>query len=71
MAWEYLFTPLIYYKKREICIYKLFHILMPYNIILYFRLPYFDVSNSALFSTWYFSTLILYRRSLDTFQIYI
>ena len=27
----------------------------------------FHVSNSALFSTWYFSTLILYRRSLDTF----
>ena len=31
---------------------------MPYNIILYFRLPYFHVSNCALFSTWYFSTLI-------------
>ena len=27
----------------------LFHILMPYNIVLYFRLPYFHVSNSALF----------------------
>ena len=40
---------------------------MPYNIILYFRLPYFHVSNCALFSTQYFSTLILYRRSLDTF----
>ena len=40
---------------------------MPYNIILYFRLPYFHVSNYALFSTWYFNTLILYRRSLDTF----
>ena len=24
---------------------------MPYNIILYFRLPYFHVPNSALFST--------------------
>ena len=35
----------------------LFHILMPYNIILYFRLPYIHVSNSALFSTYYFSTL--------------
>ena len=41
---------------------------MPYNIILYFRLPYFHVSNSALFSTYYFSTLILYRCSLDTFS---
>ena len=29
----------------------LFHILMPYNIILYFRLSYFHVSNCALFST--------------------
>ena len=29
----------------------LFYILMPYNIILYFRLPYFHVSKSALFST--------------------
>ena len=40
---------------------------MPYNIILYFRLPYFHVSNSAIFSTQFFSTLILYTRSLDTF----
>ena len=40
---------------------------MPYNIILYFCLPYFHVSNCALFSTLYFSTLILYRHSLDTF----
>ena len=40
---------------------------MPYNIIFYIRLPYFHVSNSALFSTKYFSTLILYRRSLGTF----
>ena len=45
----------------------LFHILMPYNIILYFRLLCFHVSNSALFSTEHFSTLILYKRSLDTF----
>ena len=30
-------------------------------------LPYFHVSNNALFSTEYFSTLILYRRSIDTF----
>ena len=40
---------------------------MPCNIILYVRFPYFHVSNSALFSTQYFSTLILYRRSLGTF----
>ena len=42
---------------------------MPYNIILYFRLPYFHVSNCALFSTQYSSTLILYRRNLDTFYL--
>ena len=29
----------------------LFHIVMPYNIIFYFRLFYFHVSNCALFST--------------------
>ena len=40
---------------------------MAHNMILYFRLPYFHVSNCALFATYYFSTLILYRRSLDTF----
>ena len=40
---------------------------MPYNIIIYFRLVYFHVSNCALFSTKYFSALILYRCSLDTF----
>ena len=40
---------------------------MPYNKILYFRLPYFHVSSNALFSTLYFSALILYRRSFDTF----
>ena len=45
------------------------HILMPYNRIIYFRLFYFHVSNSALFSTQYFSTLILHRRSLDTFYM--
>ena len=33
-------------------------------IILYFRLPYFNVSNSALFSTYDFSTLILYLHFL-------
>ena len=44
---------------------------MPYNIILYFRLIYFHVSNCALFSTKYSSTLILYRRSLDTFYCII
>ena len=43
---------------------------MPYKTILYFRLSYFHVSNSALLSTSYFSTLILYRRSLDTFYYY-
>ena len=37
----------------------LFHIFMPYKIILYLRLPYIHVSNSALFSTEYFCTLIL------------
>ena len=42
---------------------------MPYNIILYFRLLCFHVANCALFSTYYFSTLILYRRSLDTFYL--
>ena len=41
---------------------------MPYDIILYFRLPYFHVCNSSLFSTKYFSTLILCRHSLDTFH---
>ena len=32
-------------------VFRLFQILMPYNIILYFRLPYFDVLNDVLFST--------------------
>ena len=31
------------------------------------HIPCFQVSNSALFSTYYFSTLIIHRRSLDTF----
>ena len=53
-------------RENIFCLF-LFHILMPYNIILYFCLPYFHVSNCALFSTKYFSTLILYTRSLDTF----
>ena len=53
--------------KQLFCCFWLFHILMPYNMILYFCLPYFHVSNNALFCTWYFSTFILYRRSLDTF----
>ena len=40
------------YRKTTFCCFWLFHILMPYNmIILYFRLPYFHVLNSALFST--------------------
>ena len=48
--------------------FSLFRILMPHNnmVLLYFRLPYFQVSNSASFPTQYFSALILYRRSLDT-----
>ena len=36
-------------------------------VMLYFRLPYFHVWNSALFFTQYFCTLISYRRSRDTF----
>ena len=36
---------------RDDVTFWLFHILIPYNIILYFRLPYFHVSNSALCST--------------------
>ena len=35
--------------------------------ILYFHLQYFHVSNSALFFTWCFCTLILHIRSFDTF----
>ena len=43
---------------------------MPYNMImLYFRFPYFHVSYVALFSTLYFSNLILYRRRLDTLYL--
>ena len=30
---------------------RMFHIFMPYNIIIHFRLPYLYVFNSALFST--------------------
>ena len=37
--------------RTTFCCFWLFHILMPYNIILYFCLPYFHLSNSALFST--------------------
>ena len=44
---------------------------MPYNRLLYFRLPYFHVSKSVLFSTKYFSTLILYRGDLDTLYWYV
>ena len=44
------------------------HILMPHHmIILYLHLPYFHVSNSALCFTLYTGTLLLLRRSLDTF----
>ena len=35
--------------------------------ILHFRLPYFHIGNGYLFFTEYFSTLIVHRRSLDTF----
>ena len=44
-------------------------ILMPHNmIVLHFRfLAYFHISNNALLSTWYFSTLMSHRRCLDTF----
>ena len=43
------------------------YILMPHNmVIIYFCLPYFHVSNIAVFSTNYFSTLILPGHSLDT-----
>ena len=40
---------------------------MPHKIIIFsFRLLYFHVSYSALFSTQHFSTLILHTRSRDT-----
>ena len=46
------------------------YILMPHNMMtLYFNLPYFHVSNSALFFTWYVGTLILEKNNLDTFYI--
>ena len=54
-------------ENNFLCYFLLFHVLMPYNIILYFCLPYFHVSKSALFSTVYFSTFILCIRNLDTF----
>ena len=45
---------------------------MAYNmIILYFRLLYFHVSNSALFFAYNFSTLILHGCSLDIIIIII
>ena len=55
-----LFGNLVYNDSRFVCKFDirennffcwfwLFHILMPYNIILYFRLPYFHVSDSAFF----------------------
>ena len=49
-----------YEGKQLFCCFWLFYILIltPYNIILHFRLPYFHVSNSALFSTCYFGILI-------------
>ena len=36
--------------KTTFCCFLLLHILIPYNRILYFCLPYFYVSNNALFS---------------------
>ena len=41
-------TVVCHYK---FCWFLLFHIVMPYNMILYFRLHYLRLSNSALFST--------------------
>ena len=38
-------------------------------IIFYFHLSYFHILNSALFSSWYLTTLILYRRGLDTLYL--
>ena len=39
-------------NRDHVCCFSLFPILMPYSmIILYFHLPYFYVSNNALFST--------------------
>ena len=44
------------------------YILLPHNmIILYFRLRCFHVSNSIF--AWYFGTLIIHRRALDTFRM--
>ena len=37
--------------KQFFCCFWLFHILMPYNIMLYFCLRYFHVFNCALIST--------------------
>ena len=54
-------------RKTDFLLFLIFF-LMAYNIIVfYFRLPYFHVSDSALFFAWYFGTLILYRRGLETF----
>ena len=48
--------------------YVLTYIFMPHNMItLHIHLPYFHVSNSALFLALYYSTPLLHRRSLDTF----
>ena len=65
------FICLTYCRKKIHCFLLCFeYILMPHDMmILCFRLPYFHVSNSALFFTHYFSTLILHRRSLDTFYL--
>ena len=41
----------VWHKGNNVfCCFWWFHILMPYNMIFYFRLPYFYASNNALFS---------------------
>ena len=40
---------------------------LPHNMILYFSLSYFHISDSALFFYIYISTLILYRCGVRTF----
>ena len=48
-AMYFLLNTVVWHYK--FCCFLLFHIVMPYNMILYFRLHYLRVSNSALFST--------------------
>ena len=64
----YAVTKIISLTQLFHCFWLCFTYILPQTmVILYFRLPYFHVSNSALFFTSYFSTLILHRQSLDTF----